>query len=44
MTQPGGLLRNVVGFEWDKENREKSWINHQVRWSEAEEVSANGRC
>ena len=38
MTQPGDLLRNVIGFEWDKENREKSWIKHQVRWSEAEEV------
>ena len=38
MTQPGDLLRNVVWFEWDRENREKSWIKHQVRWSEAEEV------
>lgn len=38
MTAPGELLRDVVGFEWDEENREKNWIKHRVRWSEAEEV------
>jgi uncharacterized DUF497 family protein len=32
------LLRDVSGFDWDEGNREKNWVLHQVRSSEAEEV------
>ena len=31
-------LSTVVGFEWDKGNKDKNWVLHRVAWFEAEEA------
>ena len=38
MIDPGELLNDITGFDWDEGNLETSWVKHQVRWSESEEV------
>lgn len=35
------LLSACTGFDWDEGNREKNWINHQVSFSECEELFFN---
>jgi len=32
---------DVIGFEWDKGNRDKNWKLHRVSWSETEESFFN---
>lgn len=32
------LFNNVDGFEWDKGNKEKSWLKHNIIYKESEEV------
>ncbi|GAC1566054.1 MAG: BrnT family toxin [Ktedonobacteraceae bacterium] len=32
---------SVVGFEWDKGNKQKNWENHQVHYTECEQVFFN---
>ena len=32
------LFKNIEGFEWDKQNKEKSWLKHNIIYKEAEEV------
>jgi len=32
------LFKNIEGFEWDKWNKEKSWLKHNIIYKEAEEV------
>ena len=32
------LFKNIEGFEWDKWNKEKSWLKHNINYKEAEEV------
>ncbi len=34
-------MNKIIGFEWDKGNREKNWIRHQVTNSECEEFFFN---
>ena len=38
MADPANLLNDVAGFEWDEGNLEKNWAEHEVRWTESEEV------
>ena len=35
------IFLNLEGFEWDKGNSHKNWINHNVANSECEEVFFN---
>lgn len=35
------FLTKFTGFDWDKGNRDKSWIKHRVSNSECEEVFFN---
>jgi uncharacterized DUF497 family protein len=35
------LLSQCIGFEWDKGNKEKNWIGHQVFFTECEEIFFN---
>ena len=35
------VLSDLAGFDWDENNREKNWENHQVLASECEEVFFN---
>ena len=32
------LFKGIEGFEWDKWNKEKSWLKHNIIYKEAEEV------
>ena len=32
---------NIVGFDWDKGNKQKNWDKHQVDYRECEEVFFN---
>jgi uncharacterized DUF497 family protein len=32
------LFKDIDGFEWDKWNKEKSWLKHNIIYKEAEEV------
>lgn len=32
------LFKNIEGFEWDRWNKEKSWLKHNIIYKEAEEV------
>ena len=32
---------NIVGFDWDRGNKEKNWEKHQVDFKECEEVFFN---
>lgn len=32
------LFKDIEGFEWDKWNKEKSWLKHNIIYKEAEEV------
>lgn len=34
-------LPNPISFDWDKGNKNKNWIKHQVQFYEAEEVFFN---
>lgn len=34
-------LDQVVGFDWDKGNKEKNWEKHQVDYTECEQVFFN---
>ena len=34
-------LSQIIGFDWDENNREKNWENHGVLASECEEVFFN---
>ena len=38
VVDPANLLNDVTGFDWDEGNLEKSWVKHEVRWTESEEV------
>lgn len=38
MVNPANLLNDITGFDWDEGNFEKSWVKHEVRWTESEEV------
>ena len=35
------LLLECTGFEWDKGNKDKNWIKHQVTNSECEQIFFN---
>ncbi|MEW5692484.1 MAG: BrnT family toxin [Candidatus Hydrogenedentota bacterium] len=35
------IIGNFIGFDWDKGNRNKNWINHKVSDTECEEVFFN---
>jgi len=35
------ILNNCEGFEWDKGNFEKNWVQHQVAQGECEQVFFN---
>lgn len=35
------VLKECVGFQWDKGNSEKNWISHQVTKSECEQIFFN---
>ena len=35
------LADYIIGFEWDKANRDKIWLKHRVAWWECEEVFFN---
>ena len=37
----GLLLKNCIGFQWDKGNSFKNWISHKVEIAECEEVFFN---
>ena len=32
---------HIEGFQWDKANKDKNWVKHQVAWWECEEVFFN---
>jgi len=34
-------IRDIIGFDWDQANREKSWLRHAIKWSESEQVFFN---
>ena len=34
-------LSNIVGFDWDKGNKQKNWDKHRVDYRECEEVFFN---
>src|SRR5437899_2060566 len=39
--QPGGVLSECEGFEWDAGNDEKNWLAHKVSRTECEEPFFN---
>lgn len=41
MTDFAALTAQLVGFDWDRGNAEKSWARHGVSRAEAEEVFFN---
>ncbi|WP_353268320.1 BrnT family toxin [Gemmatimonas sp.] len=41
MTDFAALAAQLVGFDWDRGNAEKSWASHGVSRAEAEEVFFN---
>jgi len=34
----GIILKDTICFDWDKGNKYKNWISHEVTWKEAEEA------
>ncbi len=35
------ILKECIGFQWDKGNSDKNWISHQVTKSECEQIFFN---
>lgn len=33
--------RDILGFDWNDANREKSWVKHKVTWVESEQIFFN---